>query len=808
MQFPESWLRSFCNPPLNTQELADLLTMSGLEVEELRPVAPPFHGIVVAEILEAEQHPNADKLRVCKVNAGAAFNNGELLQIVCGAPNARAGIKVPLATVGAELPPGEDGKAFKIGVGKLRGVESFGMLCSARELKLSEEHGGLFELALDAPVGQNIREHLNLDDTLFTLKLTPNLAHCLSVYGVAREVSALTGTPLQAPAISPVQPQHDAKLPVRIEAADLCGRFSGRIVRGVNTQAKTPAWMVDRLARCGQRSVAPLVDISNYVMFELGRPSHIFDLDKIDRELVIRWAKKGESLKLLNGNTVELDETVGVVADASAPESLAGIMGGDATAVSDDTRNVYVEAAFWWPKAVAGRSRRYNFSTDAGHRFERGVDPADTALHIERITQLILEICGGEAGPLDDQISALPERKPVALRVARAAKVIGMPVTQEDCARVFSRLGLQFSEAPGVLTVTPPSWRFDLQIEEDLIEEIIRVQGYPSLPNTPPLAPVVAKVASESRRAIHALRHAVAARDYFETINFSFVESRWEAELAGNSHPIQLLNPIAAPLAVMRSSLIGSLIQALRHNLSRRASRVRLFEIGRVFLRDASVQESDSSIAGVAQPMRLAGLAFGPADQPQWSQRDRQVDFFDVKGDLEALFAPRQLQFKPAQHPALHPGRSARVELDGRDIGVIGELHPKWRQGYELPSAPVLFELDLPAVLERQLPAAQAIPRQQSVLRDLAVIVGEQVSHDALMQTIASAHAGLIRSARLFDVFKPTQANAELKDGERSMAVRLELLDDEATLTDERIEQTVAAVVAALAEQLGARLRG
>ena len=304
MQFPESWLRSFCNPALSTEELAELLTMSGLEVEELRPVAPPFHGIVVAEILEAEQHPNADKLRICKVNAGAAFNGGEPLQIVCGAPNARAGIKVPLATVGAELPPGEDGKPFKIGVGKLRGVESFGMLCSARELKLSEEHGGLLELAADAPVGQSIREHLNLDDQLFTLKLTPNLAHCLSVYGIAREVSALTGAPLLSPTITPLVPKHDAKLPVRIEAADLCGRFSGRVVKGVNTQAKTPAWMVERLARCGQRSVAPLVDISNYVMFELGRPSHIFDLDKIDRELVIRWAKAGETLKLLNGNTV------------------------------------------------------------------------------------------------------------------------------------------------------------------------------------------------------------------------------------------------------------------------------------------------------------------------------------------------------------------------------------------------------------------------------------------------------------------------------------------------------------------------
>nr|WP_295077904.1 phenylalanine--tRNA ligase subunit beta [uncultured Roseateles sp.] len=808
MQFPESWLRAFCNPALNTQELAELLTMSGLEVEELRPVAPPFHGIKVAEILSAEQHPNADKLRICSVNVGAA----EPLQIVCGAPNARAGIKVPLATVGAELPPGEDGKAFKIGVGKLRGVESFGMLCSARELKLSEEHGGLLELAADAPVGQDIREHLNLDDTLFTLKLTPNLAHALSVYGIAREVSALTGTPLTQPDCTPVPVARQDKLPVRIEAADLCGRFSGRIVRGVNTKAQTPAWMVDRLARCGQRSVTALVDISNYVMFELGRPSHIFDLDKIHDELVVRWAKKGETLKLLNGNTVELDEKVGVVADSQAPESLAGIMGGDATAVSDDTQNIYVEAAFWWPEAVMGRSRRFAFSTDAGHRFERGVDPALTVAHIERITQLVLEICGGQAGPIDDTITTLPERQPVALRVARAAKIIGMPVTQEDCARVFTRLGLSFTESDangGVLTVTPPSFRFDLRIEEDLIEEIIRVLGYPTLPDTPPLAPVVAKVGSESRRATHALRSAVAGLGYFETINFSFVEARWEKELAGNQNPIQLLNPIAAPLAVMRTSLIGSLINTLRYNLSRRASRVRLFEIGRVFLRDASVQQGDTSVAGIHQPMRLAGLAFGPAEQQQWSQRDRQIDFFDVKGDLEALFAPRQLRFVAAEHPALHPGRSARVELDGVDIGVIGELHPKWRQGYELPSAPVLFELDLDAALQRVLPAAQAIPRQQAVLRDLAVIVGEGVTHDALMQTIlGSPHQGLIRSAKLFDVFKPTQASADLKDGERSMAVRLELLDDKQTLTDERIEQTVAAVIAALAQGLGARLRG
>jgi len=810
MQFPESWLRAFCNPPLNTQELASLLTMSGMEVEELSPAAPPFSGIVVAEIMEAEQHPNADKLRVCKVNAGPAFNNGEPLQIVCGAPNARAGIKVPLATVGAELPPGEAGKPFLIKVGKLRGVESFGMLCSARELKLSEDHGGLLELPLDAPVGQNIREFLNLDDTLFTLKLTPNLGHGLSVLGVAREVAALTGAPLTLPAITPVKPVVDQTVPVRVEAPDLCGRFAGRVVRNVNHKAQTPAWMVQRLARCGQRSVSALVDISNYVMFELGRPSHIFDLDKIDRELIVRWAKAGEQLKLLNGNTVELDEKVGVIADASQVESLAGIMGGDHTAVSDDTRNVYIEAAFWWPEAVMGRGRRYNFSTDAGHRFERGVDPESIAEHIERITQLVLEICGGEAGPLVDQRVNMPAPKPVTLRVARAAKVIGMPVTQDECAGVFRRLGLPFSEGEGTLTVTPPSWRFDISIEEDLIEEVIRVLGYGKLPATPPLAPVVAKTRSESRRGVHALRHAVAARDYFETINFSFVEERWERELAGEENPIRLLNPITSQLSVMRTSLMGSLLNVLRHNLARKASRVRVFEIGRVFLRDASVQTGAASVAGIAQPMRLGGLAFGPADQQQWSQRDRAVDFFDVKGDLEALFAPRQLRFVAAGHPALHPGRSARVELDGQPIGVIGELHPKWRQAYELPQgagAPVLFELELDAVLARSLPVGQGVPRQQAVLRDIAVIVSDTVTHESLMQTIGTAGDALVRSARLFDIFKPAQPSGELKEGERSMAIRLELLDEEATLTDERIEQAVATVLSALGEKLGARLR-
>ena len=806
MQFPESWLREFCNPPLDTQQLAELLTMSGMEVEEVRPVAPPFTGIVVAEILEASPHPSADRLRVCRVDAGPHSPGGPL-QIVCGAPNARAGIRVPLAMVGAELPPGADGKPFRIGVGKLRGVDSHGMLCSARELGISEDHGGLLELEAGAPIGNDIREWLRLDDAVFTLKLTPNLGHGLSVFGIAREVSALTGAPLCVPPISPVKPSHEQRLPVRIEAPDLCGRFSGRVILGSDTKAATPAWMVQRLARCGQRSVSALVDISNYVMFEYGRPSHIFDLDKIHDHLAVRWARPGEQLKLLNGSTIDLDGQVGVISDAQAVESLAGIMGGDATAVSDDTRNVYVEAAFWWPEAVAGRSRRFNFSTDAGHRFERGVDPALTVEHIERITQLILDICGGQAGPMDDQVVNLPPRPPVTLRVARAAKVIGMPLTQAQCADVFRRLGLPFTEGEGSLTVTPPSWRFDLRIEEDLIEEVIRVIGYDQLPDRAPEAPVTARVRPENRRGPFALRHALAARDFQEIISFSFVEDRWERELAGNADPIRVLNPIAAPLSVMRSSLIGSLIATLRHNLDRRAARVRLFELGRVFHRDEAANDGERRVAGVTQPMRVAALAYGPADRLQWSAAERDVDFFDLKGDLQALLAPRQAMFVPAAHPAMHPGRCARVELDGVAVGFLGELHPKWRQAYELPRSPVLFELDLDRVLDADVPEFTPLPRQLAISRDVAIVAGERVNHDSLAACLCDDESGLVRRATLFDVYKPQAGAAGWAPGERSLAFRLELLDAEATLTDERIDAVVARAVERVSQRLGVRLR-
>ena len=803
MQFPESWLREFCNPALSSAELADLLTMSGMEVEELRPAAPPFSGVVVAQVLEVARHPNADRLSVCQVDAGT----GQQLNIVCGAPNVRAGIKVPCALVGASLPPQEDGAPFEIKLGKLRGVESQGMLCSARELKLSEDHGGLLILADDALVGADIRSHLKLDEAMLTLKLTPNLAHCLSVYGVAREVSALTGAALCEPSFEPVAVKHSQVLRVRLDAADLCGRFSGRVIRNVNPAAATPAWMVERLARCGQRSVSALVDISNYVMFEFGRPTHIFDLNKIQGGLTVRWGRGGESLKLLNGNTVQLDAQVGVIADESAVESLAGIMGGDATAVSDATRNVYVEAAFWWPEAVAGRSRRFNFTTEAGHRFERGVDPALTVAHIERISALIIEICGGEAGPVDDQVTTLPRNDPVTLRVARAAKVIGMPVTQAQCEGVMSRLGLEFTSRDGRITVTPPSWRFDLKIEEDLIEEVIRVLGYATLGDAAPRAALTPLVTSETRRTSSSLRHDIAALGYQETINFSFVEERWELELAGNPHPIRVLNPIASPLSVMRSSLVGSLVNVLRYNLARRCDRLRVFELGRIFRRDSGVLDDDAHVAGVDQPMRLGALVYGSVDEPQWGSKEREADFFDVKGDLEALFAPQLLRFVPAAHPALHPGRSAQVVLDGRPIGHLGELHPKWRLAYELPAAPVLFEVEAQALLGRSLPRFTSIPRQQSVWRDLALIARETVTHELLVQTVAQAGSPLVRSTRLFDVYRPLNPGTEIAAGERSLAVRLELRDDEVTLTDDRVERVITDVLRALLRQHGARLR-
>lgn len=811
MQLPESWLREFCNPPLSSQQLADALTMAGLEVEDLRTVAPDFSGVVVGQIVGIEPHPKADRLRVCQVDVGQA--SASPLQIVCGAPNAALGLKVPCAMLGAVLPGLDGQRGMEIKAVKLMGLESFGMLCSAKELQISDEQAGLLVLDPEAPLGVSIREHLKLDDHLLTLKLTPNLAHCLSVFGVAREVSAITRTPLamQHTGASTVGCEERLEVQVDPGAYDLCGRFSGRVVRGLNPQAKTPQWMIDKLMRCGQRSVSALVDISNFVMFEFGQPTHIFDLDKIVGPLQVRWAKSGERLELLNGQSVELDQQVGVIADAQGIESLAGIMGGQASAVGDDTRNIYIEAAFWWPNAVAGRSRRFNFSTDAGHRFERGVDPAQTVAMIERITQLVIDICGTSqtvCGPIDDQVLNLPKPKPLSLRVERACRVIGMEIDQETMFKALASLGLKPEQSPGVITLTPPSHRFDLSLEEDLIEEVIRCLGYETLPTTPPIGPITAQLPPESKRSAFALRRSLASLGYQETINYSFVQEQWERDFSPVAQPIRLLNPIASSMNVMRTTLLGGLLQVLKFNLDRKTSDVRIFEMGRVFIKDPNVLDSDQTVQGIHQPMRVGGLAYGRVNPLQWDSDDQAVDFFDVKGDLESFLFPLDIEWRVATREALHPGRSAEIFLDGHSIGWLGELHPALTQTWDLPKSPIVFELDLQAISSRRVPSFTEVSKFQAVERDLALVLSQEVTHAQLMQEVwRSPSGGLLRDATLFDLYRPKEGSAQMSLTERSWAIRLSLSKDEGTLTEPEIEASVASMLAHLSASLGARLR-
>ncbi len=813
MQFSENWLRSLVDPKMNSDELAHLLTMSGLEVEEVEAVAPPFSNVVVAHVVEVAKHPNADRLNVCQVDVGT----GTLLNIVCGAPNVRAGMKAICAKAGAVLPPGADGKPFEIKVGKLRGVESQGMMCSAKELKISEESSGLMELPEDAPVGANIRDYLGLNDLKFTIKLTPNKADCLSVLGVAREVSALTGSPLSLPSARAVSVNTDEVLPAKISAPDLCGRFTGRVIRGLNARAATPEWMKRRLERSGQRSVSALVDISNYVMLEIGQPSHVFDLSKIHGAIDVRWGKKGETLKLLNGNTVEVDEWVGVIADDKEIESLAGIMGGDSTAVTLDTTDVYLEAAFWWPNAIQGRARKYNFSTDASHRFERGVDFAHTVENIERITALIVEICGTadtKVGPVDDQVVNLPQRQPVVLRTARAAKVIGVAVTDEMIADIFTRLGLPFTHqvdenGAGQFSVTAPSYRFDIEIEEDLIEEVARVYGFENIPANPPVAPSAMLIEPENTRSLFAVRHQLADLGYQEVVNMSFVESAWEADFAGNDAPIKLQNPIASQMSVMRSTLIGGLLANVRYNLNRKAGRVRVFEVGAIFKRNEAVADGPLAVAGFEQPKRVGAIAYGAAVDEQWGVATRAVDFFDVKADLEALFAPRVVRFNKAEHPALHPGRCATVELDGENVGFIGELHPRWLQKYDLPQAPVLFEVDAAALTARVVPGYTEISKFPGATRDLALVVKQDVPAQAVLDSFsaaASAHPNgkILQAVVLFDEYRGKGLEAD----EKSLAFRFSLQDTQSTLQDDAVEALMAAVAEAAKEKHSAKLRG
>jgi phenylalanyl-tRNA synthetase beta chain len=792
MNVPEHWLRSFCNPSLNTEKLAHLLTMSGLEVEAVTPAAPPFSGVVVGEILAVERHPNADKLTVCTVNAGR-----EKLQVVCGAPNARTGLKAPLALVGTEL------AGLQVKAAVVRGVESRGMLCSAKELGLSEDHSGLLELPAQAKAGQDLRKVLDLDEQVLTFKLTPNRADCLSLLGIAREVAALTGATLKAPGVKAVPARNKARHPFRITHGEGCGRFAGRVIRNVDAAAPTPPWMRQRLERAGQRSISALVDVTNYVMLELGRPLHVYDQDKLRGAIDVRWGHKGEKVLLLNGEELQVDPAVLCITDDSGPIGLAGIMGGETTKAETGTKNIFLESAFFHPEAIAGRARRYNFTSDAAHRFERGVDFDNNVQGIERATQLILEICGGEPGPTVDLVKRLPKRKPVRMRVARAQKVIGIPVSEKEISRAFKRLRLPFSRRAGSYTVTPPSYRFDLAIEEDLIEEVARVHGFDRIPALPPRAPAAMAVAAEARCTLHALREKVAARDFQEVITFSFVEPQWESDLAGEANPIRLLNPIASHLSVMRTSLLGGLLAGVRYNAARKLARIRLFEAGRVFLRDATAKDGPLEVAGLRQPMRIAAVASGTAVEEQWGAQPRAVDFFDVKADVEALFAPRALRVEPAIHPAFHPGRSARLHVEGREVGWLGELHPQWQHKYELNQPVVCFEVDAAALQEKPLPAVSLPSRYPPVTRDIALLIDANVGVQELLDAIATDKPRIVREVSLFDLYQ----GANLPRGKKSLAFRVVMQDTERTLTDAEADAARDALVALWGRRFAATLR-
>ncbi|MBI5891428.1 MAG: phenylalanine--tRNA ligase subunit beta [Nitrosomonadales bacterium] len=783
MQFSESWLRTFVNPSLTSDELSHLLTMAGLEVEEMTSVAPAFEKVVVAQVLTKDKHPDADRLNVLTVNVGQA----EPLTIVCGAGNVTVGMKAPCALVGAKLP------GIEIKQAKVRGIASFGMMCSEKELGLAEESAGLMVLAADAVVGQSIRAHLDLDDHLITLKLTPNRSDCLSLNGIAREVAALTGASLQAvPQVSFKQAGSQSRK-VKLTASAACPRYSGRAISGVNAKAATPVWMVQRLQRCGLRSISALVDVTNYVLLELGQPLHAFDLNKLNGDIEVRFARNGESLKLLNEQVVALKEDMLVIADGKKPVALAGVMGGADSAVDNATTDIFLESAFFSPAAIVGKSRLLGFSSDSSYRFERGVDFAAAAAALDRATQLILDICGGQAGAVTEAQGELPARQPVKLRTSRVHRVLGVELKTDEIAQILKRLGMVSQQKGDEFSVTPPSYRFDIAIEEDLIEEVARVHGYEKIQPAPIQARMTILPQVESQRPLAKLRQSMVLRDYQETINYAFVEADWERDLCGNNAPIALKNPIASQMSVMRSSLLGGLLAALRTNLARKQPRVRLFEIGGCFAAEAGSYK---------QSERLAGLAYGGVLPEQWGSPARGVDFYDVKGDVEALFAPRRLEFHAAPYPASHPGRSARILLDGRVVGWIGELHPQWQQQYDLPQAVVWFEVELAALTQGSVPRLADISRFPPVRRDIAVLVDENVTVQALLDVMQAEKAPNVVELALFDVYR----GKGVEQSKKSLAFRVLLQDTQKTLTDNEIEENIARLVAALQRQ-GAQLR-
>jgi phenylalanyl-tRNA synthetase beta chain len=783
MQFSEQWLRQYTNPSIDTDALSHLLTMAGLEVEELAGVGADFNKVVIAEIISADKHPDADRLQVLKVNVGAA----EPLQIVCGASNARVGLKAPCALVGAVLP------GFEIKQAKVRGVESFGMMCSETELGLAAESAGLLELPANATVGQDIREYLGLNDKLFTLKLTPNRSDCLSIVGIAREVAALTGATLVLPKFDAVSAQHQDVKKVSVADAEACAHYCGRLVKGVNAKAQTPEWMVRRLERSGLRSISAVVDITNYVLLELGQPMHAFDAAKLQGDINVRWASQGETITLLNEQEVQLDKDMLVIADNSGAIAFAGVMGGQSTAVSDTSTDIFLESAFFTPDTIAGKGRRFGISTDSSYRFERGVDYGNTLQALERATALVLEICGGQAGAVTEVYGVLPKRVPTQLRMAKLNSILGITLDESLVAKLFDQLGFTYTQKAGVFEVSPPSYRFDISREEDLIEEIARLHGYDNIPAIAPIADLRMLPDAECLVTRAVLQDVLVANGYQEVVNYSFVDESWETELLGNAKPIKLKNPIASNMSVMRSGLWGGLLDTLVYNLNRQQDRVRIFEMG------ASYAEAKE---GFQETMRISGLAYGDVIPEQWGEAARNVDFYDVKADVDALTGGRA-EYVAAQHPALHPGQTAQIVLRGRSIGWIGKLHPKWQQHYQLPKGAVLFEMDLAPLQQRSIAKYSEVAKFPPVRRDIAVVVDESVSVEALIKTMKKAKLQFVTDIALFDVYR----GKGIAEEKKSLAFYVLMQDTQKSLTDAEVDSVMASLLELIKNQHGAELR-
>lgn len=788
MQFSESWLRSLVNPALDTHQLGHLLTMAGLEVEAIEPAAAPFTQVVVARIVSAEKHPDADRLQVCQVDVGEA----QTLTIVCGASNARAGLLTACARVGAKLPD------FDIKQAKVRGVASFGMLCSAKELGLPNGAAvdGILELSADAPIGEDLRIHLDLDDRLLTLKLTPNRGDCLSLQGLAREVAALTGTPMTAVDCAPVAPTLTDVQPLLIAADVACPRYCGRVIRGIDPHAQTPRWMVRRLERCGLRAIHPVVDITNYVMLELGQPMHGFDLDRLHGAIQVRMARAGEQLALLNEQTVEFSEAdvdVLLIADDQGPLAMAGIMGGASSAVSVASRDIFLEAAHFTPDTIIGKARRFGLSTDSSHRFERGVDAGLPALAMQRATRLILEICGGACGPLLEQGQGAMAFDAVEFRPARARRILGLDLDDATMSGILKRLDMRLQQSGETIRVTPPSHRFDITREVDLIEEVARVHGYESLPAASPRGVHAMLPLSESTRSLIELKNLLVSRGYQEVVTYSFISDDLDRTFRTAGAGLPLLNPIASQMGVMRGSLVGGLIQTLRHNLNHGQERLRIFEAGRAFL----------GVTAELQPMRLAMLAYGGVHDEQWGETSRHVDFHDLRADLEAMLHPLQFELRRTNLATLHPGQSAELLIAGRACGWIGALHPRLTQKYGFVRSPLLLEVDLAPLLERDVPAYRAIPRFPAVRRDIAMIVDAKLALADVLASVKAARLPLLADINCFDVYQGQGVDVDKK----SLAFNMLLQHTEKTLTDSEIDSTVMEVINLLANNYNAILR-